>query len=264
MKRLADRSSKLNTALCSAKLPGGLRNLCIVGLVISTSVITGCNNATQSIPESSYFPLNEGLEWQYSTIKRTDEGVTRGEYLIGSTGITTDFEESLLTRIDGYGTRFYFRADESGIYRLGKQNLISRDIQYDAKPRYVLPSPVTIGKSWFADSHPYVLQRLYPVRETFTRQNVFQMSYSVLDTAAQIEVPAGRYENCIHVRGTGTATVLADLVKGRYGASDAEIITDEWYALGVGLVKLVRTEVFPNELFADGTYTMELIRFGGS
>jgi len=71
-------------------------------------------------------------------------------------------------------------------------------------------------------------------------------------------VPAGTFENTLHIKATGTATVLADLAKARYGASDAEMSTEEWYAKGFGLVKLVRTEYFPNDLFTDGTYTMEL------
>lgn len=229
----------------------------VVSLVV---LLAACNanNTNQSV-EDPWFPLNPDWEWHYSTVKSTKEGVTRGDYRIENLAPIEYFEERYLVRRDQHGTRFYYTRDDSGVYRIGKRTLVARDIQFDRQPRTVLPQPRNIGKNWFVDTHPYVMERLVPVRESFTRQNVFQMSYEIVSTDATVEVPAGRFENALHVRGTGTATVLADLARMRYGASDAEMITDEWYARGQGLVKLERTENFPNDLFVDGKFTMELI-----
>ncbi len=229
-------------------------------VVLLVSLLTGCgaSDRDQSI-EDDWFPLKPDWEWHYATVKHTSEGITRGQYRIENLAPVDHFEERYLVRRDQHGTRYFFSRDDTGVYRIGKQNLISRDIQFDRQPRTVLPKPRSVGKNWFVDSHPYVLERLFPVRETFTAQNIFQMSYEIISTDASVEVPAGTFENCLHVRATGTATVLADLAKLRYGASDAEMITDEWYAKGHGLVKLQRTENFPNELFSDGQFTMELL-----
>ncbi len=68
-------------------------------------------------------------------------------------------------------------------------------------------------------------------------------------------------ERCIKVAGEGKAALLTELAKARYGASEAEIDTVEWYAPGIGLVKVERLEVFPNELFVDGSPRLELESF---
>ena len=217
----------------------------------------GYKSIDQTI-DDEWFPLKPKWEWRYQTVKTTSEGITRGEYLIENLGEINVNGNSYFARRNDYGTRLFFSRDTSGVFRIGKQTLVAKEINFDPSPRAVLPSPRSIGKTWFVDSHPYVMERLFPVRETFTRQNVFQMAYTVESTTETVTVPAGTFENTLHIKATGTATVLADLAKARYGASDAEMITEEWYAKDVGLIKLVRTENFPNELFTDGTYTMEL------
>ena len=229
-------------------------------LALITLSITGCDQkgTTDQTIDDEWFPLKPNWEWRYQTVKNSSEGVFKGEYLIENLGETNVNGDTYFVRRNDYGTRLYFSRDDSGVYRIGKQTLIAKSIAYDPSPRYVLPKPRTAGKTWFVDSHPYVMERLFPIRESFTRQNVFQMSYTIESTSATVTVPAGTFENTLHIKATGTATVLADLAKARYGASDAEMSTEEWYAKGIGLVKLVRTEYFPNDLFTDGSYTMEL------
>ena len=229
-------------------------------LALTTLLITACDKSgtTDQTIDDEWFPLKPKWEWRYQTVKTNSEGVFKGEYLIENLGATDVNGDTYFVRRNDYGTRLYFSRDDSGVYRIGKQTLIAKSISYDPSPRYVLPKPRTAGKTWFVDSHPYVMERLFPIRESFTRQNVFQMSYTIESNNATVTVPAGTFENTLHIKATGTATVLADLAKARYGASDAEMSTEEWYAKGFGLVKLVRTEYFPNDLFTDGTYTMEL------
>lgn len=229
-------------------------------LSLATFLMVGCDRSesTDQTIDDEWFPLKPKWEWRYQTVKSNSEGVSRGEYLIENLGETDVNGDTYFVRRNDYGTKLYFSRDDSGVYRIGKQTLVAKSIAYDPSPRYVLPKPRSTGKSWFVDSRPYVMERLFPIRESFTRQNVFQMSYTIESTGATITVPAGTFENTLHIKATGTATVLADLAKARYGASDAEMTTEEWYAKGIGLVKLVRTEYFPNDLFTDGSYTMEL------
>ncbi len=230
----------------------------LVLAVLFTSSCDSHKTADQTI-DDAWFPLKPTWEWRYQTVKINSDGVSKGEYLIENMGEVDVNGDNYFVRRNDYGTRLYFSRDDSGVFRIGKQTLVAKGINYDPAPRYVLPKPRSIGKTWFVDSHPYVMERLVPIRETFTRQNVFQMTYTVESTTDTVTVPAGTFDNTIRVKATGTSTVLADLAKARYGASDAEIITEEWYAKEVGLIKLVRTENFPNELFTDGTYTMELL-----
>ena len=234
---------------------------CRVWLMLSVLLTTSCDgyNATDQTIDDEWFPLKPTWEWRYQTVKINSEGVTKGKYLIENMGEVDVNGDNYFVRRNDYGTRLYFSRDTSGVFRIGKQTLVADAISYDPAPRTVLPNPRSVGKTWFVDSHPYVMERLLPIRETFTRQNVFQMTYTIESTTDTVTVPAGTFDNTLRVKATGVATVLADLAKARYGASDAEITTEEWYAKDVGLVKLVRTEDFPNELFTDGTYTMELL-----
>jgi hypothetical protein len=71
-------------------------------------------------------------------------------------------------------------------------------------------------------------------------------------------VPAGRFEKCLRLEGTGLLHVLAD---ARVGASEVPVTHTEWYAPGVGLVKLVRSETLDTQAIVGGTITMELTAF---
>lgn len=234
--------------------------LVLVVVSLTTLFIAGCDRpgSTDQTIEDEWFPLRPMWEWRYQTTKRNSEGVFTGEYLIENLGETDVNGDAYFVRRNDYGTKLYFSRDTSGVFRIGKKTLVAKSLSYDPAPRYVLPKPRSVGKTWFVDSHPYVMERLFPVKESFTRQNVFQMSYTIESTNETVTVPAGTFDNALYIKGTGTATVLADLAKARYGASDAEMVTEEWYVKGIGLVKLVRTEYFPNRLFTDGSYTIEL------
>ena len=64
----------------------------------------------------------------------------------------------------------------------------------------------------------------------------------------------------LHLRVEGSAQ-LSLYSDARLGYQEIPIKTTEWYAPGVGLVKLVREEPLDTEVFEGGTITLALARF---
>ena len=84
------------------------------------------------------------------------------------------------------------------------------------------------------------------------------MSYRVASRDETVIVPAGKFEHCLLVEGDAKLTMFADPMTGY---TDVPITTREWYAPGVGLVKLERTEPLDSSVFKGGSYVFELVGF---
>lgn len=222
-------------------------------------LLQACNNtALDPIAADDYFPLSKGHSWQYRTVTLRGGENTSGSYEVHNLGeVERDFER-YLARMNSHGTEYFFRKDDSGVYRLGVQTVVSNKIKLDARKRYVLKSPHRENDYWFSDSHAFVIERTQPVHERFWNSHAFEMEYQITELDETVQVPAGTFEHSIRVRGTGIVKLLADVTQGRYGSAEGEITTTEWYAPGVGLIKLVRQESFENSMFSDGSYVVEL------
>lgn len=222
-------------------------------------LLQACNNtALDPIAAGDYFPLSKGHSWQYRTVVLRGGERTNGSYEVHNLGeVERDFEH-YLARMNSHGTEYFFQKDNSGVYRLGVQTVVSNKIKLDARKRYVLKSPHREDDYWFSDSHAFVIERTQPVHERFWNSHAFEMEYQITELSETVQVPAGTFEHSIRVQGTGIVKLLADVTQGRYGSAEGEITTTEWYAPGVGLIKLVRQETFENSLFSDGSYVVEL------
>lgn len=74
----------------------------------------------------------------------------------------------------------------------------------------------------------------------------------------RVEVPAGRFEQCVRVKGLALLRLFADPVNG---FKDMPLTTLEWYCPGVGLVKVERREPANSTFLTGGTMTMELMEW---
>lgn len=222
-------------------------------------ILQACNNTSlEPIAADDYFPLSKGHSWQYRTTTLRGGKRTNSSYEVHNLGeVERDFAH-YRARKNGHGTEYFFRRDDSGVYRLGVQTVVSNKIKPDTRKRYVLKTPHRKDDYWFSDSHAFVIERTQPVHERFWNSHAFEMEYQITELNETVQVPAGTFEHCIRVQGTGIVKLLADVTQGRYGSAEGDIITTEWYAPGVGLIKLVRQESFENSLFSDGSYSMEL------
>lgn len=221
-------------------------------------ILPACKDSPEPIAADDYFPLAAGYSWHYQTRTLRGGELIKGSYSVTNLGNVQRDLENYIARINSHGTEYLFRQDDSGVYRVGVRTLVSDKLKPDQRKRYVLKYPLSENDFWFADSHAFVIERTQPIREKFWNSHPFEMEYQLTARDETVQTPAGTFENCIRVEATGIVHLLADVTRGRYGSAEGDIHTTEWYAPGVGLVKLLRTESFDNALFVDGSFELVL------
>ena len=219
------------------------------------SLLTGCGHPP-SPPQESYFPLKPGMRWTYRVTTEVAGRTEIREFVEHNGEIEPINEIPHRVRITDEGTRYYLRSVDEGIYRSAKRTVVETEPNRDPDPHWVLKRPYKPGTGWNNLTHAYVLRRVSPYEQTLTRGSALKMSYQITRLDAVAEVPAGRFEDCLLVEGEAQLTLYAD---GRGGYQDILINTREWYAPGVGLVKLVRDEPMTGTVFRGGRIQFELV-----
>ena len=85
------------------------------------------------------------------------------------------------------------------------------------------------------------------------------LSKQVVADDAEVEVAVGRDTACLLIEGEGTANVPT--ARGN-GTASVAVAVREWYARGVGLVKLERRESSDSSFMKSGEQTWELLDYG--
>ncbi|TXH69595.1 MAG: hypothetical protein E6Q83_09250 [Thiothrix sp.] len=217
--------------------------------------------ACEKPASDDYFPLNQGLRWEYQVTIEHPERLDTKQLIIETLGKTTLKEEAVSIRATSDGTDYYLAQRADGIYRLAKRTLVESEPRLDSSPRMVLPLPIAQakGKTWSTISQPYLIERVYEGMDVMTADMLqFPMTYSVLSLDEAVEVSAGRFSHCVLVEGQTDLSLYAD---ARTGNSIVPITTREWYAPGVGLVKLEREEPLNTDVYKGGKLTLELLSF---
>ncbi|MEZ5661168.1 MAG: hypothetical protein R3E83_22445 [Burkholderiaceae bacterium] len=254
--------ARLATRLPRACAPSRVRARSIrpvqsIGLLLAALLLLSA--CEQKGPEGDgFFPLAGGHRWVYSATRHfegtkslTDELVieTRGpEEVVG---------EQAWKRRTNTGASYWLRADETGIYRVASRHALDLDRARDDPVHFVLKRPFEVGTEWRVATTSYMLERRNAVpRHVSTTHKRFPMDYRIAALDAVVEVPAGRYEGCIHVEGVAHIRVYVDAA---FGWRQMPLTSNEWYCRDVGLVKLVRSEPSPSRFMIGGDYTIELL-----
>lgn len=168
-----------------------------------------------------------------------------------------------MVRRTSKGTDYYLREDTHGIYRYAKRTIVETKPALDAPPRLVMPLPVPekAGKTWSVLTQSYTLHRVIPHFEP-PHKNIarFHMTYTLVGLDKRVSVPAGDFEHCLLIEGQAQIDQFAG---ANEGTGEIEITTREWYAPGVGLVKLERIEPLDGSVFKGGRVLMELVHLSG-
>ena len=226
-----------------------------------TLLCLGLLSACDQPAEDDYFPLNQGLRWEYQVAIEHPQRLVTKTLIIEVTGKTVLKEQQVSIRSTSDGTDYYLTQQTEGIYRVAKRTLVEAKPQSDAIPRMVLPLPIAHakGKTWSTISQPYLIERVFEGLDVMTADSLqFPMAYTVLSLDETVELPAGQFSHCVLVEGQTDLSLYADARKGN---SIVPITTREWYAPGVGLVKLEREEPLDTEVYKGGKIVMELVRF---
>ena len=225
-------------------------------------LLASCNSSSNTENgNTDYFPLDKGLSWEY----RYETALTGGTPTVKTLKIDNLGEQKLgdkkfKVRRTSNGTDYYFKQDESGIYRNAKRTIVETKAAFDASPRLVLPlpTPKKPGKSWSVITQSYTLHRVLPHYEPpFENTAHFYMTYSVVGVDREITVPAGVFKNCLLIEGQAQVDQHAGSNQGK---GEIEITTREWYAPGTGLVKMERIEPLDGDVFKGGKIVMELLK----
>jgi hypothetical protein len=201
-------------------------------------------------PDTSWFPLSEGIWWQYSAI-RSIRGESHIQKLILANLPAVNIEgRTLFPRKRADGQIDYYEKSEKGIYRVDIDDE-SRDLQ--------LQEPVEVGAKWQRTSRILFLEVTGAFEATYNRRikEDIVLDYEVESIDDVVDVAAGHFENCLRVKGFGSIYGGGGSLEEFMDIDDINIETVEWYAPGVGLVKRTRKE-YTHPLKFENHYSEEL------
>lgn len=233
------------------------RLITVVSSVLTTLVgLNACNSAPD---ESDYFPLDKGLNWQYRYQVISPDQQIQGIYSVANLTTATVKGEAARVRRTNEGRDYYLVRKPDGIYRYASRTLLQTYPVTDEPARLVLPRPYldSAERRWSSTTTSYVIHRVGP--STMVNANPtkdFVMHYRVAAKDETVVVPAGTFKHCLLVEGEAKLTIFADPLTGY---TEVPVTTREWYAPGVGLVKLERTEPLNTSVYKGGVYLFELI-----
>lgn len=223
-------------------------------LIVFALILSGCQS-----DDISHFPLHAGARWTYAVSETTEHGVrTEHNLAIRNLGAANVEGTTLHVRRTSSGTEYYIGRDDTGTFRAAKRTIVEAVAQSDAERRYILRHPLQVGTNWRAPTHAYIVQRVHPYRERFHRSTRLTMHYQIASVNDAVTVPAGVFRDCIKVTGEAT---LALYVDPRSGTHEIPIMTSEWYAPGVGLVRLERHEPLNTSQFSGGKVVIDLTEY---
>lgn len=221
-------------------------------------VLTACGSSA----DEPLFPLADGHAWSYRMTMHLDDPAlpvqedvlelrAEGEVLLAG--------KPVWRRRSADGMTYWLRRDADGIARVASRGPLEAAPRLDPVDRFVLRKPYVAGTSWQADTTTYVLQR----RNEFPRElrhleryRSLTMRYRIEQTGLTVQVPAGRFENCLMVRGIAGIYLYVD---DQLAFREVPLTTHEWYCPGPGLVKQERLEPAPSKFLLGGRVLLELV-----
>ena len=227
--------------------------LCAVALVVTIAACTSGSDA--------WIPLESPRWWYYEIHETVLDEARESRYMVVNAGRGSLGGQDVYLQIAQSGSVDYLRYAGQGVERLASRRPGKPGVLLDEPTRVVLPeSPVT-GATW---SVPTTLGLIES--RTFARADRLIVSRipvtlekMVAATDASTTTPAGRFDACLRVDGTGRVFVRTDR-----GNSEAAVVvrTSDWYARDIGLVRLERTEQSESSFLKNGEQVWELTDFG--
>ncbi|EAR60774.1 hypothetical protein [Neptuniibacter caesariensis] len=232
-----------------------------LGLVLLFILLQGCEEPVSSL---DYFPLNDGLEWEYRVTESFAGDSKVRPYSVSNQGkvdVKGEFSASqVYLRRTSDGTDYFILSDETGRYRIAKRTLVELRPRFDDQPRMIMSygEQLSIGESWQVETRSYSVKGISSHSLPDPAAKTFNLAYEITATDETVRVPAGVFNNCVKVEAKGVLEIYAD---PRLGFQEIQVRQTEWYAPGVGLIKLIREEPMDLELFKGGSVSFELISF---
>lgn len=230
-------------------------------IVAAALLAAGCSK-----PEphgESYFPLDVGAQWEYDVASDISGTLTHETYItrVDRTIDYSNGDQVFIRRVEvpgNIGVEYWLRKDKVGISRIAKRTDVEEQAKLDPNARTVIKVPLTQGASWMVPSEPFIVLPKGDLGLKEVKMPKVLMSYTVEAMDETVTVPAGTFQHCAKVSGTGSLPLYADAVQG---FKDVPVQNTEWYCKGVGLVKVERREDIVSPLWSSGKIVMELTDF---
>ena len=216
---------------------------CLYGFVLL--LLSSCSS-----PETGYFPTAPGAEWTYDISRTSPE--SRAPIIQKS--IVRNLPARTVDGVTYYPKRYasgpihYFTISADGISR-GKPG------HEGADP--VIAYPLNVGAEWSAGSRLYLF---LPKTLEGARDNIsgnLELDYTITSLADSVDVPAGYFPRCLRIDAIGFLDLPNRLM---LGIRTIKVEQSQWYAPGVGLVKMTRREYAIPNLYPS-EYTQVLTSF---
>jgi hypothetical protein len=187
-------------------------------------LILGISGWVWGASPDSYFPLKEGMTWDYQN--KVFDLTTKNQIVTGKSikknlapvelegtkvvpQVFSFYEPATVLKQE---TTSFVAKDAAGFYVLARKSTNDKEIMILAQRYYVLKFPLTKGASWKQEIEGFVLQD------------------TLESTDASVQVPAGTFKNCLVVK------------KLYFSPQNPKTILKEtvlWFAPDVGNVKVV-------------------------
>ncbi len=219
-------------------------------------LLVNCSNPPEQ--KESWFPLQEGKVWRYEVVQHLNSGKTeRFVHEVENLPPKKIGERWLQVKRTSSGNRYYFQETADGIARIASQSIVETAPRPDVLNRFILRFPIDADTFWQYVSSPIIIKRSYPLGSIIlTNRLQLRTLWVYVGMDETVQTPMQTFTHCLHVRGRANSMVPRDLGLTR---SEGTFVTDEWYAKGVGLVKLVHTETVESEPRLGGKIVISLL-----
>jgi hypothetical protein len=226
-----------------------------IGLVLL--LLSGLCACTAGSDDTHYFPTEPGWRWTYRMQRTTMDGSSSQLYYVegrGAAAIGTTVPSFEQRTFDG--NRYYYQRTPHGLVRVAVQGVADPAPRFAESPWQVFPAELRPGVEWRQPTQTKVLEKTGPPQITLFRVNTaIPVTYRVETFDDVVEVPAGRFSNCMRIDGHGSLTTNI----GNYvGITTVDITVRDWYAPGVGLVKSDLVETTTSAALNRGSLRLEL------
>ena len=217
---------------------------CLYGLVLW--LLSSCSS-----PDTSYFPIAPGHEWTYDirrTVPEFNEPIVQKSIVRNLPARTVD------------GVTYFPKAYASGSIRHFTRSAdgISRGNPGHDGADPVIGHPLNVGVEWSAGSRLYLFDLPKKLEGAWADiSSNLELDYTITGLDDPVDVPAGYFPRCLRIDAVGFLDLPSRLM---LGIRIIKVEQTQWYAPGVGLVKMTRREYAIPNLYPS-EYTQVLTSF---
>jgi hypothetical protein len=199
----------------------------IAALILSLLLILPGNGRCDELGES-YYPLKEGMRWEYLVISNTSET----KKLIITNLAPQEVQGKRVTPrkwdLGGHTFIEFMEKDDSGIYRYAEQGGEKGSPTLVTPKECHLKFPISEGNSW--------------TMATKMGNHNLNVNFTLESVSEDVKVPGGSFKDCLKIKQVGS------------NDAGASVMGYEWYAPKVGIVKSMVTI---KQKSKDGTVSTE-------